>query len=332
MSNKTVAMDVTDDFPSFDDIFGKAEKDLPPLSGLQHIKSKEDDKEPKAGEVCQYSLYRNGYMASNATIKNLSNGCYDIKVNSDGVYVTPLLPPTGILFDLPDLKSNDVMEKIETFWNSEKDYKEGNEYVIGGATFKSGVLLWGPQGSGKSSIIKLASSKLVKRNGIVFFADINPAYVMEFLENFTRIEPDRKCIVILEDLDSLIRNYGDSGYLEMLDSAKSINNVLFIATTNYPEKLEPRIYCRPGRFAEVIKVDMPTPIARKAFLEAILKKHDDVEYIVDHSNGFSIDHLSALVNSVYRQKKDLKNEIVRLRSLFKVPKSDGDEPSIGLGS
>ena len=271
-------------------------------------------------------------MASNATIKNLSNGCYDIKVNSDGVYVTPLLPPTGILFDLPDLKSNDVMEKIETFWNSEKDYKEGNEYVIGGATFKSGVLLWGPQGSGKSSIIKLASSKLVKRNGIVFFADINPAYVMEFLENFTRIEPDRKCIVILEDLDSLIRNYGDSGYLEMLDSAKSINNVLFIATTNYPEKLEPRIYCRPGRFAEVIKVDMPTPIARKAFLEAILKKHDDVEYIVDHSNGFSIDHLSALVNSVYRQKKDLKNEIVRLRSLFKVPKSDGDEPSIGLGS
>ena len=71
---------------------------------------------------------------------------------------------------------------------------------------------------------------------------------MAFLGDFAKIENNRKCIVILEDLDSLISNFGESHYLEMLDSAKTIDNILFIATTNYPEKLDPRIYNRPGRF------------------------------------------------------------------------------------
>lgn len=183
--------------------------------------------------------------------------------------------------------------------------------------------------TGKSCTIKLVSRKLVSRGGTVFYSSGNPNVTMSFLEQFSRIEKNRKCIVILEDLDSLIYNYGESAYLEMLDSAKTIDNVLFIATTNYPDKLDPRIYNRPGRFSHVVKVGVPGPAARTAYLKAVLKNHRDVEEIVSKSEGFSIDHLSALVNAVYREKKDLGKELERLRKLFKVPKSE-DDRKLGL--
>lgn len=275
------------------------------------------------GEVCQYSMYGNSYVPTTNTVHSLPTGCYNIKVSSDvGVYASPAPPPSGLLLELPEMRSEEVIKMAELFWDSEKDYKEGNEFVNGGATFKAGCMLFGPAGSGKSCTLKLVSRKVVERGGTVFFADIHPYNVQEFLVKFSTVEKNRKCVVILEDLDSLISNHGESGYLNMLDSAQSIDNVLFIATTNYPDRLDPRIYNRPGRFSHVIKIGLPGPKARDAFLKAILKNHRDVPYIVEHSEGFSIDHISALINAVYREKKDLKSEIERLRKLFKIPKAD----------
>ncbi len=223
-----------------------------------------------------------------------------------------------------------MIQVIENFWASEADYKEGNEFVIGGAAYKAGIMIYGPPGTGKSCTIKIVSNKMVDRGGTVFYASAHPAQVFSFLQDFASVERDRKCIVILEDFDSLIANYGEALYLDMLDSARSIDNVLFIATTNYPERLDPRIYNRPGRFSHVIKIGYPTPAARRAYLKAILKNHRDVDYIVDSTGGFSIDHLTALVNAVYREKKKMADEIARLRTLFNVPKSE--ERSLGIGA
>jgi hypothetical protein len=292
----------------------------------------EADDEIVPGRVVQYSLYRDGYRSTTATIQTLPPSCYDINADSNGVYVIPMPSPTGLLLELPEMRSEDVIKIVENFWNSEKDYKEGNEFVIGGAAYKSGLMIYGPPGSGKSCTIKLLSRKLVERGGTVFFADINPSTVMAFLEDFSKIEKNRKSIVILEDIDSLIENYGESGYLAMLDSAKTIDNVLFIATTNYPDKLDPRIYNRPGRFSHVIKIGYPSAKARRAFLEAMLKDWRDIDVIVDRTANFTIDHITSLISAVYREKKELLPEIERLKTLFKVPKSDNDRPSMGINA
>jgi Cdc6-like AAA superfamily ATPase len=290
----------------------------------------DDDEAKNPGMPNQYALYGAGFMATTPTIKTLEAGCYDIQADNRGVFAVPALPPSGILLELPEMRSDEVIRVVDNFWGSEKDYKEGNEFVIGGAQFKAGVMIYGPPGSGKSCTIKIVSKKLVERGGTVFFSSGHPANTMRWLEDFARVEPNRKCIVILEDIDSLIQNYGESCYLEMLDSAKTINNVLFIATTNYPEHLDPRIYNRPGRFSHVIKIGLPVPATREAYLKAILKDHRDVEQIVKESEGFTIDHLTALVNGVYREKKDLTLELKRLRTLFKVPKGN-EKPALGLG-
>jgi hypothetical protein len=289
----------------------------------------DDSKGKKLGQPVQYSHYGPGFKPTTATINSLPAGCYDIEIDQNGYYASPMPKPTGLLLELPEMRSEAVIDIVENFWNSEKDYKDGNQFVRGGAAFKAGIMVYGPPGTGKSCTIKIVSNKLVERGGTVFFASINPTVVNAFLTDFGKIEKDRKCIVILEDIDSLIANFGESGYLDMLDSAKSIDNVLFIATTNYPERLDPRIYNRPGRFSHVVKVGLPGPKGREAFLRAILKDDRDIAEIVNNTDKFSIDHLSALINAVYREKKDMHKEIKRLRTLFQMPKSD--DKSIGLG-
>lgn len=287
---------------------------------------------PQPGVVNQYALYAGGYTATTPTVKNLPAGCYDIHADSKAVFVIPTLPPTGILLELPEMRSDEVIKIVDSFWESEADYKEGNDFVIGGASFKAGIMIYGPPGSGKSCTIKLVNRKLIlQKNGTVFYSSGHPSTTMNWLQDFARVEPNRKSIVILEDFDSLVEQYGENVYLEMLDSAKTIDNVLFIATTNYPERLDPRIYNRPGRFSHVVKIGLPGDNTRRAYLEAVLKNHRDVEKIVSRSSGFTIDHLTALINAVYREKKELDGEIERLRTLFRVPKGDNDRPSMGIG-
>lgn len=289
----------------------------------------EGNDEKKVGSIVQYSRYGAGFKPTTSTVKSLPAGIYDIEVDQNGYFASPMPEPTGLLLELPEMRSEAVIKIVEKFWSSEKDYKEGNDFINGGAQYKAGIMIYGPPGTGKSCTIKIVSKKLVEQGGTVFFAGTNPSIVNAFLTDFGRIEKNRKCIVILEDIDSLIANYGESGYLDMLDSAKTIDNVLFIATTNYPERLDPRIYNRPGRFSHVVKVGLPGPKGREAFLKTILKKHDDVAEIVASTDKFSIDHLSALINAVYREKKDLQSEIKRLRSLFNIPKSD--DKGLGIG-
>lgn len=316
-----------------DNAFERPER---PLFAAPPIPASEGDaapqnKRPAPGAACQYALYGPGYMPTSSTVKSLPSGVYDIACDSRGVFVVPALPPSGLLLELPEMRSEHILTLVDNFWNSEKDYKEGNEFVRGGAAYRAGIMVYGPPGSGKSCTLKLLAKKLVERGGTVFFAGLHPAAVNSFLIDFSRTERHRKCIVILEDFDSLADSYGEAGYLEMLDSAKAIDNVLFVATTNYPERLDPRIYNRPGRFSHVVRVGMPTPAARAAFLKAILKNHRDVEQIVTRTEGFSVDHLSALVNAVYREKKDLTQEIDRLRTLFRVPKANETGP-LGIGA
>lgn len=310
---------------------GKDFKESEDSSGINSppLMDKAEERLSKAGQPTQYAHYGPGYKPTTATVDTLPAGVYDITVDQNGFFCVPVAKPTGLLLELPEMRSEAVVSLVENFWNSERDYKEGNEFVHGGAAYKCGIMIYGPPGSGKSCTIKIVSNKLVSRGGTVFFASVHPQVVSSFLSDFSKIEKNRKCIVILEDIDSMIDNFGESGYLDILDSAKSIDNVLFIATTNYPEKLDPRIYNRPGRFSHVVKIGLPGPKAREAFLRAILKDHRDVDYIVKNTDGFTIDHLSALISAVYREKKQLPSEIERLRTLFRMPKVD--EKTMGIG-
>jgi transitional endoplasmic reticulum ATPase len=56
------------------------------------------------------------------------------------------------------------------------------------------------------------------------------------------------CVIILEDLDSLINDRNRSFFLNQLDGLERNDGLLIIGTTNHFERLDPGLSTRPSRF------------------------------------------------------------------------------------
>ncbi len=56
------------------------------------------------------------------------------------------------------------------------------------------------------------------------------------------------CVVVLEDLDSLINERNRSFFLNQLDGLEGNDGLLVIGTTNHIDKLDPGLSERPSRF------------------------------------------------------------------------------------
>ena len=56
------------------------------------------------------------------------------------------------------------------------------------------------------------------------------------------------CVLVLEDLDSLINDKNRSFFLNQLDGLQSNHGLFIIGTTNYFDRLDPGLNSRPSRF------------------------------------------------------------------------------------
>ena len=56
------------------------------------------------------------------------------------------------------------------------------------------------------------------------------------------------CLLVLEDLDSLINDRNRSFFLNQLDGIEGNDGLLVLTTTNHPERLDPALSDRPSRF------------------------------------------------------------------------------------
>ena len=56
------------------------------------------------------------------------------------------------------------------------------------------------------------------------------------------------CVLVLEDLDSLINNNNRSFFLNQLDGLESNDGMLIIGTTNHLSKIDSSLTNRPSRF------------------------------------------------------------------------------------
>ena len=56
------------------------------------------------------------------------------------------------------------------------------------------------------------------------------------------------CVLILEDLDSLINDGNRSFFLNQLDGLEGNDGILIIGSTNHFDRLDPALNSRPSRF------------------------------------------------------------------------------------
>jgi hypothetical protein len=215
------------------------------------------------------------------------------------------------LLQMPDSVSDQVIHSIQKFWNSQ------DEFVKRKQLFKRGILCYGPQGSGKTATLLLLAEDLISRGGIVFVPHRSSASLIMSIRAIRYIETDRPIIVLLEDVDEILKGESEYNILSLLDGEYQFNNVVYLATTNHPERLGPRFTNRPSRFDELIEVGLPTEKDRRFYLENKLLPVDqmgiNVESWVRDTEGFSVAHLRELMVAVTCLKRDYAETLGRLK-------------------
>jgi len=134
------------------------------------------------------------------------------------------------------------------------------------------------------------------------------------IQFFRKAEPTRPLLVIMEDIDALFGRDGDnheSAILNLLDGVMQIDNVVFLATGNYPEKLAARITDRPSRFDRVIHIGPPAKEDREFYINHLIdslplenKKQVDIQRWVKDTDSLSVAHIKELVISVMLYGKE----------------------------
>lgn len=212
-----------------------------------------------------------------------------------------------------------IITKIERFLENKDAYLDHE------ITYKLGILLYGDPGTGKTSLAKSIACTYDCELAVINVNDI--LQFKDYSFNNARRKNDKMIVVLLEDIDCVLtakddryndmeededdgyENYGESvrvpsrkkhkkagtgserlhALLQILDGTNSSNNVIYIATTNFVDRLDEAL-TRDGRFD--LKVEMKNFDKQDAY--ALAKKfnfnEDDTDRMLENrgENNFPI--------------------------------------------
>lgn len=197
-------------------------------------------------------------------VKMLNREC-----TADYLYEDSLLTPIPLdNIIMHDKDKKKLMDGIN-FWKENEEW-----YTKHHLHYKLGILLHGESGCGKTSLVT-AISHYFNNAPILYMPDVDNYEIRQI--SYIRATSKGILIVLLEDIDMLLygsnREYLNTckdekikyGMVEktnerqrklfqLLDGIYSVNNVIYIATTNYVDRLDSGLI-RPGRFD--IQLEIP---------------------------------------------------------------------------
>lgn len=258
-----------------------------------------------------YTINNTDFYFNFKTVATVESGLYTMIYNEgNGFGISKLNYKSDEFFHLPSLPHNQIISDLKIFWDNIDRFKTYN------LTPKRGIILYGDPGCGKTSLIHLLVDELKKYNGISIYFD-NPFNWVELAKLVRKVEKERPLLCIIEDIDLVISKFGEEVFLNFLDGLNSIDNVVYVATTNNLDRIPERIKDRPSRFDKKYKIEKPTSEDRKLYFESILTDEDkalyDIDKLVKDTDKYTMAHLKETFISLYILKNDYTETIKRLK-------------------
>ncbi|KAH9216303.1 P-loop containing nucleoside triphosphate hydrolase protein [Leptodontidium sp. 2 PMI_412] len=202
----------------------------------------------------------------------------------------------------PVMKAN-LIEDVQGFFDNKSLYKSL------AVPWKRGLILHGVPGNGKTISLKALINALGARPDPVpslyvksFDACQGPKYSIRQIFSHARVMAP--CLLIFEDLDSLVTDKTRSYFLNEVDGLESNDGILMIGSTNHLNSLDPAISKRPSRFDRKYHFKIPNEEERVAYCQFWRKKlleshlvdfHEDLcTVIAKLSEGFSFAYMKEL--------------------------------------
>ena len=191
---------------------------------------------------------------------------------------------------------NDIRTDIERFLASREIYETH------GIPWKRGIIFIGPPGNGKTHAVKALINALHTPCLYVKSLKGHGGEEYNIQKVFARARETTPCVVVMEDLDSLITPHNRSFFLNEMDGFAQNAGIVVIATTNHPEKLDPALVNRPSRFDRKYHFALPAQAERAAYIrmwsatvkEALRLDDAGIERIAVLADGFSFAYLKEL--------------------------------------
>lgn len=222
------------------------------------------------------------------------------------------------------------------------------------AASPTGIIFYGPSWTGKTLLWRAIAASVNADVYAIKMTDLaNTAYINEgaknvqdlfkYLRNQAAKSPDKKLIIIFDELDALFKSRNNkmaSGedwkivntFLTELDGFDNLKNVIIVGTTNRLESIDSAIK-RPWRLGTHIKVDLPTITEREEVFHIHTKSAQKKAKKVDIFNLTEDDYKECAKLSEWLSPADIA-EIIRLaveqRFYEQVLMNKTDSSSIGL--
>lgn len=204
----------------------------------------------------------------------------------------------------PKMKQS-LIEDVQGFFENKELYQK---YKV---PWKRGIILHGVPGNGKTISIKALMNYLSN------LPEPIPSLYVKSLDNkcnmpqysvssiFQKARKMAPCLLVFEDLDSLIVDKVRSYFLNEVDGLESNDGILMIGSTNHLNRLDPAISKRPSRFDRKYHFRIPSRVNRIAYCQywrSKLLANDEIEFpqdvcevIADITEGFSYAYMKELI-------------------------------------